>query len=107
MATSWGSPMTDSASARTTAPPRSAYRFKLRIRAPTGSLSRPIGWQGGVDLDVFTTSGAIINGTSQMSLTDPASHPMAFVVGAVDVDGYLTNPAEPFSEQGTRAIQAR
>ena len=67
------------------------YRLSIEANRVAGS---------GVDLDVFTTSGAIINGTSQMSLTDPASHPMAFVVGAVDVDGYLTNPAEPFSSRG-------
>lgn len=58
---------------------------------------------GGVvdlDVDVVTRDGHVVDPVRGRSLADPASHPLAFSVGAVRVTGYLDNEPEPFSSWG-------
>lgn len=54
----------------------------------------------GLLVDVMTQSGAVVNAMPAGSIVDPGVHPGTFTVGAVDAEGYLTNPVEGFSSQG-------
>lgn len=51
-------------------------------------------------VDVLVQGGSVVEPVEGASLVDPASHPLAFTVGAVDVRGYLTNGPEAFSSRG-------
>ena len=50
--------------------------------------------------DVNIRSGTVYESMPSGSITDPGSHPHAFTVGAVYVDGYATNPTQSYSSQG-------
>jgi len=78
-----------------------------RIRAP---IEMDGGWaylrierrrgQSSVSMDIMSFSGSIWGAHPQNSMADPATHPLAFSIGAVNVDDYLHNPVEFFSSQG-------
>lgn len=54
-------------------------------------------------LRVLTTSGDLPTYIREGSITDPGAHRLAFTVGAVRADGYLTNEPEYFSSWGPTA----
>lgn len=53
-----------------------------------------------VMVDVVTRDGRVLDPVPHGSLADPASHPLAFAVGAVKARGYLDNGPEGFSSWG-------
>lgn len=53
-----------------------------------------------LEVDVLATGGSVVDPVVFDSLNDPAAHPLAFAVGAVRVDRYLTAGAEGFSARG-------
>jgi subtilisin family serine protease len=69
-----------------------------------GVLNLEVSIQGGVrvgvDVDVLVRGGELVRPIPAGSLTDPAAHPLAFSVGAVRADGYLSNDVEGFSSHG-------
>lgn len=74
------------------APEAGWYRLEILLRRGVASaLEVDVNGRGGVVFHASDPAG---------SITDPASHPLAFAVGAVRAEGYLTNDAEPFSSQG-------
>jgi subtilisin family serine protease len=50
--------------------------------------------------DVSIRAGTVYEAIAESSVTDPGSHPHAFTVGAVHVDGYANNPVQTYSSQG-------
>jgi hypothetical protein len=58
------------------------------------------GSQVGVVLDVHSRAGYFDEPVADGSITDPATHPLAFAVGAVRASNYLTGPVESFSSYG-------
>ena len=58
------------------------------------------GGRGDALFDVNIRGGTVYESMASGSITDPGSHPHAFTVGAVHVDGYLTNPTQRYSSQG-------
>ena len=58
------------------------------------------GVHSGLEVDVMLRSGEVVRPIPSGAITDPASHPLAFAVGAVRVTGYRDNPAEGFSSWG-------
>ena len=50
--------------------------------------------------DVHARGGSIYGAMPESSITDPGSHPHAFTVGAVNVNGYANNPVQSYSSQG-------
>jgi len=50
--------------------------------------------------DVNVRGGTVHQAIPEASITDPGSHPHAFTVGAVHVDGYKANPVQSYSSQG-------
>ena len=53
-----------------------------------------------LEVDVFATSASVPGASPGYSMTDPATHPLVFTVGAVRAEGYLDNDVEGFSSQG-------
>jgi subtilisin family serine protease len=53
-----------------------------------------------LEVDVLVAQGSVVNPMPATSMADPAAHPFAFTVGAVNVDGYLDNDVQGFSSQG-------
>jgi len=53
-----------------------------------------------VRFDVSIRAGSVYNSMPEGSVTDPGSHPHAFTVGAVHVDGYASNAVQSYSSQG-------
>ncbi len=50
--------------------------------------------------DIHARAGSVHGAMAEASITDPGSHPHAFTVGAVNVDGYAVNPVQSYSSQG-------
>ncbi|HJN73007.1 MAG TPA: S8 family serine peptidase [Myxococcota bacterium] len=53
-----------------------------------------------VMMNLLTSSGRIEGSHADRSVTDPGTHPLAWTIGAMDQDGYLSNSIEGFSSQG-------
>lgn len=53
-----------------------------------------------VYMNLLTSSGRIDGAHADRSVTDPGTHPLAWTIGAVDAQGYLSNTVEGFSSQG-------
>lgn len=53
-----------------------------------------------VDVDILVRSGSIYGAHPEGSLTEPAVYPGVLAVGAVGVEGYLTNDIQPYSSWG-------
>ena len=76
---------------RATLPEGGWYRLEVQAeRGPTDGLS----------VDLLARGGALLSGDPHGALTDPASHPWAFAVGAVWVGDYSRSGLESFSAWG-------
>lgn len=67
------------------------YRLEVLARRLTSPF---------LEVDVLATGGRVVDPVPHASLADPASSPLAFVVGAVRADGYLDADVESFSSWG-------
>lgn len=68
--------------------------YKLEVSLERGSVAF-------LEVDVYSTSGDIIDGIPEGSIADPAASPDAIAVAAVDAVGYAVNDVESFSSWGT------
>lgn len=78
---------------RVTAQVEESGEHYLRVRAKRAVASN-------LEVDVLVAQGSVVNPMPATSMADPAAHPFAFTVGAVNVDGYLDNDVQGFSSQG-------
>jgi subtilisin family serine protease len=78
---------------------------RVRFDAPLGGVYRlEVGITAGsmldLEVDVLTRTGSVLNASPRHSVTVPADHPLAYAVGSVRADQYLTAPTEGFSSWG-------